>query len=128
MKANQNKKISHSSNPRQQRKNSIQVSQLSFSHFLQVIKRVVSRDENLIIELHKGDTGLGFTIAGGTDSEHVPDDDGIFVTMIIPGGAAHRDGQLQIGDKITQVCLCFKQNFLIEHSFPFSPGSGGGQL
>jgi len=68
-----------------------------------VIKRVVSQEENLIIHLHKGEPGLGFTIAGGTDSEHVPEDDGIFVTMIIPGGAAHTDGQLQIRDKITQV-------------------------
>lgn len=68
-----------------------------------VIERVISKEENLVIKLHKGDTGLGFTIAGGIDSEHVPNDDGIFVTMIIPGGAAHRDGQLQIGDKITQV-------------------------
>jgi len=71
--------------------------------FLQRIKRVVSRDESLIIDLYKGDTGLGFTIAGGTDSEHVADDDGIFVTKIIAGGAAHKDGRLQIGDKISMV-------------------------
>lgn len=59
----------------------------------------MSTEEDLIIELHKGNTGLGFTIAGGTDTG----DEWIVVTMIIPGGAAHRDGRLQIGDKIRQV-------------------------
>lgn len=68
-----------------------------------VIKRTISTEESLTIDLHKGDTGLGFTIAGGVDSEHVPDDDGIFVTKIIAGGAAHKDGRLQVLDKIIAV-------------------------
>ena len=78
-----------------------------------MIKRSVSKEEDLIIELHKGDTGLGFTIAGGTDTG---DEDGIVVTMIIPGGAAHSDGQLQIGDKIRQVYTVTKilRNFIVE--------------
>lgn len=67
-----------------------------------MIKRIVPKQEDLIIDLNKGKTGLGFTIAGGTDTG---DDDGIVVTMIIPDGAAHNDGRLQIGDKIRQVCF-----------------------
>lgn len=55
------------------------------------------------MQLSKGDTGLGFTIAGGMDNQHVPNDDGIFITNIIEGGAAERDGRLRISDKVLQV-------------------------
>ncbi|XP_030921574.1 disks large homolog 4-like, partial [Geospiza fortis] len=41
-----------------------------------------------------GNSGLGFSIAGGTDNPHVGDDPGIFITKIIPGGAAAQDGRL----------------------------------
>lgn len=33
----------------------------------------------------------------------MPGDNSIYVTKIIEGGAAHRDGRLQIGDKIIAV-------------------------
>ncbi len=59
--------------------------------------------QHVEITLHKGETGLGFTIAGGVDNQHVPGDDGIYVTRIITGGAAQQDGRLQIGDKILKV-------------------------
>ncbi len=55
------------------------------------------------ITLHKGETGLGFTIAGGVNNQHIPDDDGIYVTRIIAGGAAQQDGRLRVGDKILKV-------------------------
>ncbi|MEQ2268981.1 Disks large 4 [Xenotaenia resolanae] len=51
----------------------------------------------------KGPKGLGFSIAGGVGNQHVPGDNSIYVTKIIEGGAAHRDGRLQIGDKILAV-------------------------
>ncbi|KAM3909811.1 discs large homolog 1-like protein, partial [Leptodactylus fuscus] len=41
-----------------------------------------------------GNSGLGFSIAGGTDNPHVGDDPSIFITKIIPGGAAAQDGRL----------------------------------
>ncbi|NXY41051.1 DLG2 protein, partial [Ceuthmochares aereus] len=41
-----------------------------------------------------GNSGLGFSIAGGTDNPHIGDDPGIFITKIIPGGAAAEDGRL----------------------------------
>ena len=47
--------------------------------------------------------GLGFSIAGGIGNEHVKDDNGIFVTKIIPGGAAEEEGSLSVGDRILQV-------------------------
>ncbi|XP_026229845.1 disks large homolog 1-like isoform X4 [Anabas testudineus] len=57
----------------------------------------------------KGDrTGLGFSIAGGVGNQHIPGDNSIYVTKIIEGGAAHKDGRLQIGDKllaVNSVCL-----------------------
>jgi C-terminal processing protease CtpA/Prc len=55
------------------------------------------------IELYKTSKGLGFSIAGGVDNEHVPGDTGIFVTKIIEGGAAQIDGRLQMGDKLISV-------------------------
>uniref|UniRef100_A0A671YTK5 Discs large MAGUK scaffold protein 4 n=1 Tax=Sparus aurata TaxID=8175 RepID=A0A671YTK5_SPAAU len=42
-----------------------------------------------------GNSGLGFSIAGGTDNPHVGDDPSIFITKIIPGGAAAQDGRLR---------------------------------
>ncbi|MGH0183946.1 UNVERIFIED_CONTAM: hypothetical protein FKN15_013483, partial [Acipenser sinensis] len=44
----------------------------------------------------QGNSGLGFSIAGGTDNPHVGDDPSIFITKIIPGGAAAQDGRLSI--------------------------------
>ncbi|KAF1597833.1 UNVERIFIED_CONTAM: hypothetical protein FQV15_0014907, partial [Eudyptes pachyrhynchus] len=46
---------------------------------------------------------LGFSIAGGVGNQHIPGDNSIYVTKVIEGGAAHKDGRLQIGDKILAV-------------------------
>uniref|UniRef100_A0A673LBP3 PDZ domain-containing protein n=1 Tax=Sinocyclocheilus rhinocerous TaxID=307959 RepID=A0A673LBP3_9TELE len=48
----------------------------------------------------RGNSGLGFSIAGGTDNPHVGDDPSIFITKIIPGGAAAQDGRLRVNDSI----------------------------
>uniref|UniRef100_A0A2K5PRX0 Discs large MAGUK scaffold protein 3 n=1 Tax=Cebus imitator TaxID=2715852 RepID=A0A2K5PRX0_CEBIM len=50
-----------------------------------------------------GNSGLGFSIAGGIDNPHVPDDPGIFITKIIPGGAAAMDGRLGVNDCVLRV-------------------------
>ncbi|KAK6627978.1 Disks large 1 [Polyplax serrata] len=55
------------------------------------------------IELHKGATGLGFSIAGGIGNQHIPGDNGIYVTKIMDGGAAQLDGRLLVGDKLVAV-------------------------
>ncbi|KAM9797436.1 disks large homolog 4-like isoform 4-T4 [Syngnathus typhle] len=60
-------------------------------------------DKMVDIKLVKGPKGLGFSIAGGVGNQHVPGDNSIYVTKIIEGGAAQKDGRLQIGDKLVAV-------------------------
>ncbi|XP_042315581.1 disks large homolog 1 isoform X2 [Sceloporus undulatus] len=73
------------------------------------IKRRKQVTEKIVeIKLVKGPKGLGFSIAGGVGNQHIPGDNSIYVTKIIEGGAAHKDGKLQIGDKlmaVNSVCL-----------------------
>uniref|UniRef100_A0A673Z6S8 Discs large MAGUK scaffold protein 3 n=1 Tax=Salmo trutta TaxID=8032 RepID=A0A673Z6S8_SALTR len=57
--------------------------------------------EEIILE--RGNSGLGFSIAGGMDNPHIPDDPGIFITKIIPGGAAAMDGRLGVNDCVLRV-------------------------
>ncbi|KAG8134137.1 hypothetical protein E2320_011859 [Naja naja] len=45
--------------------------------------------------------GLGFSIAGGKGSTpYRPGDTGIFISRIADGGAANREGTLQVGDRV----------------------------
>ena len=37
----------------------------------------------------------------------MPNDDGIYITKIIDGGAAQQDSRLQVGDKIVRVSTWF---------------------
>ncbi|XP_063357155.1 disks large homolog 1-like isoform X3 [Pelmatolapia mariae] len=68
------------------------------------IRRRRSLTERILdIKLVKGPKGLGFSIAGGVGNQHVPGDNSIYVTKVIEGGAAHKDGRLQIGDKLVAV-------------------------
>lgn len=50
-------------------------------------------------------TGLGFSIAGGVGNQHIPGDNSIYVTKIIDGGAAQKDGRLQVGDRLLMVSV-----------------------
>jgi len=69
-----------------------------------VVKRLRAPAENVMeLELTKGNKGLGFSIAGGIGNQHIPGDDGIFVTKVIEGGAAHLDGRLAVGDRLLAV-------------------------
>uniref|UniRef100_A0A667XH66 Discs large MAGUK scaffold protein 4 n=1 Tax=Myripristis murdjan TaxID=586833 RepID=A0A667XH66_9TELE len=75
---------------------------------LYVLRRKPAAEKVTEIKLIKGPKGLGFSIAGGVGNQHIPGDNSIYVTKIIEGGAAHKDGRLQIGDKIlavNSVCL-----------------------
>ncbi|XP_048853852.1 disks large homolog 4 isoform X2 [Brienomyrus brachyistius] len=75
---------------------------------LYVMRRKPCSEKVTEIKLIKGPKGLGFSIAGGVGNQHIPGDNSIYVTKIIEGGAAHKDGRLQIGDKIlavNNVCL-----------------------
>uniref|UniRef100_A0A4W3J8Z8 Discs, large homolog 2 (Drosophila) n=1 Tax=Callorhinchus milii TaxID=7868 RepID=A0A4W3J8Z8_CALMI len=55
------------------------------------------------LKLMKGPKGLGFSIAGGVGNQHIPGDNSIYVTKIIDGGAAQKDGRLQVGDRLLMV-------------------------
>ncbi|XP_061540697.1 disks large homolog 1-like isoform X5 [Phycodurus eques] len=73
-----------------------------------LVRLCVRRKKNLTdkimdIKLVKGPKGLGFSIAGGVGNQHVPGDNSIYVTKVIEGGAAQKDGRLQIGDKLVAV-------------------------
>ncbi|KAM9791770.1 discs large homolog 1-like protein [Syngnathus typhle] len=66
--------------------------------------------------LRVGVLGLGFSIAGGVGNQHIPGDNGIYVTKIIEGGAAHKDARLQIGDKLLAVNSCCLEEVSHEHA------------
>jgi len=54
---------------------------------------ILDADHN--VGLLQGGTGLGFSIAGGTDNPHVGEDPSIYITKVIDGGAAAADGRLR---------------------------------
>ncbi|GAB0201194.1 disks large 4 [Grus japonensis] len=70
---------------------------------LYVMRRKALAEKVVEVKLIKGPKGLGFSIAGGVGNQHIPGDNSIYVTKVIEGGAAHKDGRLQIGDKILAV-------------------------
>ncbi|XP_023191064.1 disks large homolog 1 isoform X13 [Xiphophorus maculatus] len=75
---------------------------------LYIRRRKPLSEKMMEIKLVKGPKGLGFSIAGGVGNQHIPGDNSIYVTKIIEGGAAQKDGRLQIGDKllaVNSVCL-----------------------
>jgi C-terminal processing protease CtpA/Prc len=51
----------------------------------------------------QGSKGLGFTIAGGIGNQHIPGDNGIYVTKVMDGGAAAADGRIAVGDRLVAV-------------------------
>ncbi|XP_048109595.1 discs large homolog 1-like protein isoform X23 [Alosa alosa] len=73
-------------------------------------------DKVVEIKLVKGPKGLGFSIAGGVGNQHIPGDNSIYVTKIIEGGAAHKDGRLQIGDKLLAVNSACLEEVTHEHA------------
>ncbi|XP_045063680.1 discs large homolog 1-like protein isoform X5 [Coregonus clupeaformis] len=70
---------------------------------LYIRRRKALSEKIMELKLVKGPKGLGFSIAGGVGNQHIPGDNSIYVTKIIEGGAAHKDGRLQIGDKLLAV-------------------------
>ncbi|NWS30864.1 MPDZ protein, partial [Polioptila caerulea] len=67
-------------------------------------KKIVQRYGNLpgelhMIELEKGKTGLGLSLAGNKDRSRMS----VFVVGIDPNGAAGKDGRLQIADELLEI-------------------------
>lgn len=52
-----------------------------------------------MIELEKGKTGLGLSLAGNRDRSRMS----VFVVGIDPSGAAGRDGRMVVGDELLEV-------------------------
>lgn len=52
-----------------------------------------------MIELEKGKTGLGLSLAGNKDRSRMS----VFVVGIDPNGAAGRDGRMVVGDELLEV-------------------------
>uniref|UniRef100_A0A3Q2ZXF4 Multiple PDZ domain crumbs cell polarity complex component n=1 Tax=Kryptolebias marmoratus TaxID=37003 RepID=A0A3Q2ZXF4_KRYMA len=52
-----------------------------------------------VIELEKGKTGLGLSLAGNRDRSRMS----VFVVGIEPGGAAGRDGRMVVGDELLEI-------------------------
>uniref|UniRef100_A0A8C1RR11 Multiple PDZ domain crumbs cell polarity complex component n=1 Tax=Cyprinus carpio TaxID=7962 RepID=A0A8C1RR11_CYPCA len=57
-----------------------------------------------MIELEKGQTGLGLSLAGNRDRSRMS----VFVVGIDPNGAAGRDGHIVVGDELLEVSVIFK--------------------
>ncbi|XP_041805494.1 discs large homolog 1-like protein isoform X1 [Chelmon rostratus] len=83
---------------------------------LYVRRRKPVSEKVMEIKLVKGPKGLGFSIAGGVGNQHIPGDNSIYVTKIIEGGAAHKDGRLQIGDKLLAVNSACLEEVTHEHA------------
>ncbi|XP_043079018.1 discs large homolog 1-like protein isoform X13 [Puntigrus tetrazona] len=83
---------------------------------LYVRRRKSATEKVMEIKLIKGPKGLGFSIAGGVGNQHIPGDNSIYVTKIIEGGAAHKDGRLQIGDKLLAVNSSCLEEVTHEHA------------
>ncbi|XP_071281104.1 multiple PDZ domain protein isoform X11 [Agelaius tricolor] len=67
-------------------------------------KKIMQRYGNLpgelhMIELEKGKTGLGISLAGNKDRSRMS----VFIVGIDPNGAAGKDGRLQIADELLEI-------------------------
>ncbi|XP_015174263.1 PREDICTED: uncharacterized protein LOC107065261 isoform X4 [Polistes dominula] len=59
----------------------------------------VNKDTTIEFQKEK-DKGIGFTITGGSDTPM----GGVFILEVFPDGAAGKDGRLQAGDQILDIC------------------------
>lgn len=69
-------------------------------HSVKVSVNDITREVVSEVELTDTGQGYGFAIGGGADILVKVGDPVIYVTNIVIGGAAHKDGRLQPGDKI----------------------------
>lgn len=76
------------------------------------------------ITLERGSSGLGFSIAGGTDTPHVGVDTSIYITKLIPGGAASNDGRLRVNDCIIAVCISHQKESNTKTKLPYTRFNG----
>jgi len=80
------------------------------------VKRKLQTVEDMVeVELLKGSKGLGFTIAGGIGNQHIPGDNGIYVTKVMEGGAAAQAASISVGDRLVAVKNLPTGDFYLEN-------------
>ena len=77
---------------------------------------IVKKFEVNLINWRKNDH-LGFAISGGVNREHIPGDSRIYITSIVHGGNAWKDGRMSVGDRLVAVKQNFKSNSMRSADF-----------
>ncbi|XP_069692497.1 protein lap4 isoform X4 [Periplaneta americana] len=71
---------------------------------IKTTKDVEIRKQTVHTTLIRDQNGLGFSISGGKGSPSYKDSsDAIYISRITEGGAAEKDGKLQVGDRVTSI-------------------------
>ncbi|XP_044742521.1 protein lap4 isoform X3 [Chrysoperla carnea] len=80
------------------------VNQKNIPEPLPPINNLIPQKVMIHTTLIRDQHGLGFSIAGGKGSPPFKDNsDAIFISRITEGGVAHKDGKLQVGDKVKSI-------------------------
>jgi hypothetical protein len=77
---------------------------------------IVRKSEVNLVNWNKNDQ-LGFSISGGTDRQHIPGDNRVYITSIVEGGNAFKDGRLSVGDRVLAVKQNIKSNRMRSEDF-----------
>jgi hypothetical protein len=77
---------------------------------------IVRKSEVNLVSWNRYDQ-LGFSISGGTDRQHIPGDNRVYITSIVEGGNAFKDGRLSVGDRLLAVKQNIKSNSMRSEDF-----------